>query len=62
MDVTSLIGSIGFPIVMCLLMYKQMGDTAESHKEEMESVTKALNNNTLVLQKLVDKIGDDNSD
>ena len=29
----------------------------EQHKEEMEQVTEALNNNTLALQKLCDKIG-----
>lgn len=55
-NVINLIGSIGFPIVMCLLMYKQMGDTTTQHKEEMSNVTQALNNNTIVLQKLTDKI------
>ena len=31
-------------------------EEAKQHKEEMDSVTTALNNNTLVLQKLCDKL------
>ena len=29
------------------------------HKEEMAKMTEAVNNNTMVIQKLVDKMGDD---
>lgn len=28
----------------------------EDHKEEMHSITEAVNNNTLVMQKLIDKL------
>lgn len=50
---TSLIGSIGFPIVMCLLLYYRMDKQDENHKEEMSKITEALNNNTLALNELV---------
>lgn len=55
--IMSAIGSLGFPIVMCLLMYKQNNETQSKHKEEMDSVREALNNNTLVLKELTDKLG-----
>ena len=62
------IASYGFPIVMCLLMAWYVYDTNkkhraevdklnEQHKEEMKQVTEALNNNTLALQRLCDKLG-----
>lgn len=50
--ITALIGSVGFPIVMCLIMVKVMMQMEESHKTEIESLKESLNNNTNVLTKL----------
>lgn len=50
--VTALIGSVGFPIVMCLIMVKVMMQMEESHKTEIDSLKESLNNNTNVLTKL----------
>ena len=50
--ITTLIGSLGFPIVMCLIMVKVMMQMEESHKTEIESLKESLNNNTNVLTKL----------
>lgn len=66
--VTTLITSVGFPIVMCGAMswyVKYISDKHaeevqrlnKQHNEEMKQVTEALNNNTLALQKLCDKLG-----
>lgn len=49
---TTLIGSVGFPIVMCLIMVKVMLQMEESHKTEIDSLKESLNNNTNVLTKL----------
>lgn len=68
-DIMTLITSVGFPIVMCGAMgwyLKYISDKHSSevsqlnaqHNEEMKQVTEALNNNTLALQKLCDKLGD----
>ena len=65
--ITTLISTYGFPIVMCCAMawyVKYMTDKNremiekinEQHKQEMFEVTEALNNNTLALQKLTDKL------
>lgn len=65
--VSSLVSTLGFPIVICLVMivgFKYMFDKfmdrnaqiTSEHKQEMDAVTTALNNNTVVLQKLCDKL------
>ena len=53
---TTLIGSLGFPIVMCLLLYYRMDKQDENHKSEMDKITEALNNNTQALTALSTKI------
>lgn len=66
-DITTLIQSVGFPIVMCGLMAayvkyitdknrEQITAEREAHKEEMNEVVKAINNNTLVIERLIAKL------
>lgn len=50
------ISTVGFPIVVAAAMFWKMNKQDEDHKMEMEKVTEAVNNNTLVIQKLVDKL------
>ena len=54
--IVQLITTIGFPIVMCLLMWKQLQDSNKQHSEDLAKVEEALNNNTLVVQQLIDKL------
>ena len=65
MDILTLIGQYAFPIVACAAMAwyvkdqgdknrEQLKDVMEQHREEMKEVTNAVNNNTLVIQRLVD--------
>ena len=67
--IANLIGSFGFPIVACLVMgwyvkyqmdnyNKQLSQITSEHKEEMAQVTTALNNNTIAIEKLCERIGD----
>lgn len=55
--ITQLITSVGFPIAACVALYLQMNKQSEQHKEEMSKVTEALNNNTIALNKLAEKVG-----
>ena len=50
------VSTVGFPIVMCLCLLWYVKTQTETHKEESEKFTDALNKNTLVLQKLCDKL------
>lgn len=55
-DISTLISTLGFPIAMCLIMCYYINKINDSHKEESDKFAEALNNNTVVLQKLCDKI------
>lgn len=65
--IITLIQSAGFPIVMCGLMAwyvkyitdknrEQITAEREAHKEEMNEVVKAINNNTIVIERLIAKL------
>lgn len=56
--ITALIGSLGFPIAACIAMFAMLNKEREEHKSEMCEVTKAIQNNTLALQALKDKLDD----
>ena len=51
-----LVGSLGFPIVACGALFWRMVKSDEQHKEEMNKMSEALNNNTAALVKLTEKI------
>ena len=68
-DIATLIGTLGFPIVACCAMayfFARVNDNYRSdikemqtiHKEEINGMTDAINNNSIVIQKLVDKLDD----
>jgi hypothetical protein len=65
--VTQLIASLGFPIVMCLIMFKYMQEESENHKKEVDALKDSLKENTVALadlksmiQTLVDYLRNDN--
>lgn len=55
-DLSTLISTLGFPIGMCLIMCYYINKINDAHKEETDKFAEALNNNTVVLQKLCDKL------
>ena len=66
-SILQIVSTVGFPIVACggMAWYvKYMTDKEreerikmnEQHKQEMSEVTAALNNNTVALQRLCDKL------
>lgn len=59
MDVTAistLISNLGFPIACVFAMFFMWNKEREEHKAEMQEVSKAITNNTIALNRLVDKI------
>lgn len=50
--VTQLITSLGFPIVMCLIMFNYMKEESENHKKEVDALKDSLKENTVVLADL----------
>ena len=49
---TQLIGSLGFPIACVIAMFYMWNKEREDHKEEINQVRTALENNTLALTKI----------
>lgn len=76
MDFTSIVqavSAVGFPIVFCILVYKTMIDSIKlfnekltelmkQHADESQAMQKSLDDNTAVIQRLLDRIGDANND
>lgn len=60
MDVTALtqiVSTLGFPIVMCAALFWKLDKSDEQHKEEIGKLSESLNNNTVVMEKLLVKLG-----
>lgn len=60
MDVTAIVqvvSSLGFPIAVCLICFWYINKLEEKHSNDVQKLTDALNNNTLIMQKLCDKMG-----
>ena len=66
-DFVTIIQTVGFPIACCIGLFILLFRMNKSHKEEVDEMkeafyqqsketTQAINNNTLALQKLVDKL------
>lgn len=69
-SIVTIISSLGFPIVACIAcgffikymfetFLKQIQDMREEHRTEVDKMTKAINNNTAVIQRLLDKEKED---
>ena len=54
--ITTLIGSLGFPIAACIACFSMLNKEREEHKQEMAKVTEAINNNTFALEALKGKL------
>ena len=57
--ITSLISSVGFPIVCCIALFVQMNKTTQQHKEEIDKLSEAVNNNTNVMNQLKARLDKD---
>lgn len=54
--VVQAISTIGFPIVMCLILMYYVNKQNEAHKSEIDDLRKTIEANTIVTQKLVDTL------
>ena len=69
-SITTIISSLGFPIFCCLCLgywikvttesfNKQLEDTRKDHKDEISSLKASIDNNTIVLTKLLERMEKD---
>lgn len=55
-DIVTLISGVGFPIVCCLIMFWLTYKLNQSFKYEITLLTATLNENTIALTKILDKL------
>ncbi len=55
-DITNIISSTGFPILMCILMFYYIREINKDHRDECDKITEAVNSNTIVITKLFEAL------
>lgn len=55
-DVVTAISTVGFPIVMCILIFYYMEKEAESHKQEVDGLKEVLTDLKISITQLTDEL------
>ena len=58
-DIVTLITDVGFPIACTCALFYFLNKEREQHRVETAELKDAINNNTIVMQCLIDKLGGD---
>ena len=56
-ELVTAISTVGFPIVMCILIFYYMEKESESHRQEVDGLKEVLTDLKISIVKLTDKIG-----
>lgn len=59
MDISSIVSAIanmGFPAVMCILIFWRMDKQDENYKSVMQTMEKTIQENTIAITRLADKL------
>lgn len=57
-DIINIVSTVGFPIVCCAACFWYINKTGTEHKQEMDKMSEAINNNTIIMQKLLTHLED----
>lgn len=55
-SITNVIGSLGFPIVMCVLIFKYLEQEQEAHKEEIASLKDVISDLKVAITSLTERL------
>lgn len=55
--ILSIISTVGFPISVCLILFMYIYKKQEKTDDTIARLTETINNNTAVIQHLIDKLG-----
>lgn len=55
-NILQAISTVGFPIALTLILLWYIYDSSNKHKEEIDKMSEALNNNTSAITKLLDRM------
>ena len=56
-EVVTAISTVGFPIVMCILIFYYMEKESESHKQEVDGLKEVLTELKISITQLTDRSG-----
>lgn len=56
-NVTEFINGVGFPIACVVAMFWMQNREREQHRQEAEKFAEAINNNTQVMTRILEKLG-----
>lgn len=54
--IVSFISQLGVPVALLIAMFWLLDKERSDHKEEMKNLTTAINNNTIALTKLIERM------
>jgi len=54
--ITTIISTVGFPIAMSIYMLHTLQKMNENHRTEIDNLRQAIENNTVAIVKLVEKL------
>lgn len=54
--IIDLINGVGFPIVMTILLFYKMDKQDARHEKEIDKLSKSVDNNTAILEKLLQRV------
>ena len=61
-EIVQIISNVGFPIFACVMMFVSLDREREAHKMESENMVNAINNNTVVITKLLERMENNDSE
>ena len=54
--ITTIISNLGFPIASVIAMFYFLQKEQSSHQEETQKLTEAINNNTIVMERVLERL------
>lgn len=55
-EIINMISTVGFPIAMCLMLSWYVKTTNDSYRNDIKSLQQSIDNNTAVMNKIIDKL------
>ena len=55
-EIVSMISTVGFPIAMCVMLCWYVKSTNDSYRQDIKSLQQSIDNNTAVMNKIIDKL------
>ena len=55
-EIINMVSTVGFPIAMCLMLSWYVKTSHDSYREDIRSLQQSIDNNTAVMNKIIDKL------